>query len=453
MHVTTRITCRLCGSPSLTPVIDLGHQYLSNLFVTGDLDPPKRRVPLQMVRCNPALVERACGLVQLRHTVQPEVLFDTYWYQSGVNRSMREALQDIAHKAESLVHLKPGDVVLDIGCNDGTLLHQYTSPGIRKVGVDPVKNFASEATRDGITLIEDFFTARTYHQRVREKAKIVTTIAVLYDLDDPRKFVEDVHAVLDSRGIWIVQMSYLPLMLAQTAFDNICHEHLCYYSLTTTRKLLTPLGLEVFDVEVNDVNGGSFRLYIKHTRCPERETTPRVNDLMRYEFALALETDTPYLQFLRQALQVKRRLGAMLQDILNRGKRVFVYGASTKGNVLLQYCGLSAKQIPYAADRNPRKWGASTLGTNIQIISEEEARKKQPDYLLVLPWHFLPEILDREAEYLEKGGTLIVPLPKPVKITKKNARECRNLVRAGLQIFDNNETFRTISNAPVPSSS
>jgi C-methyltransferase C-terminal domain/Putative zinc binding domain/Methyltransferase domain len=447
MHVITRTTCRVCGSSVLCPVMNLGPQFLSNLFVTEESRPPLRRVPLELVRCDTTENERACGLVQLRHTVPPEIMFETYWYVSGINQTMRSALQDIALRAESLVELKPGDAVVDIGCNDCTLLQQYQTTGIRRVGFDPARNLGNRSDRNGVEVIEDFFAGRTYLEQIRQPAKIVTSIAMFYDLEDPKRFVRDVRAVLDPRGVWIVQMSYLPIMLAQTAFDNICHEHLCYYSLATMEYLLKDEGLRVVDVDVNDINGGSFRLFIQRADALECEPTRRVHEMRRCEFELCLESDSSYRQFATRAEAVRRGLRRMIAGILKRGKTVYVYGASTKGNVLLQYCGLSAKQIPYAIDRNPQKWGARTLGTDIPIISEEEGRKRRPDYLLVLPWHFLPEFLDRETDYLEKGGTLIVPLPKLVQISKGNAAEYRGLVRLGHEFFEANSAFRSPSYA------
>lgn len=375
------------------------------------------RAPLDLVRC------RGCRLLQLRHTVAPEALYRNYWYRSGTNSTMREALGDIAHTAETLVTLAPGDAVLDIGCNDGTLLASYRSADVYRIGFDPAQNMAPHSRRVASRVVSTFFGAEAFLGDAELRARrprIVTSIAMFYDLEDPNGFVADLRAVMHPDGLWIVQMSYLPMMLKQRAFDNICHEHLEYYSMESLDHLVRRHGLEIVDVELNDVNGGSIRAYIRRgDAAPDVFGDPtyralareRVGRLRAQEEALALGTEKPYRDFAFWVERVRGDVVGFVKDVVARGRTVYVYGASTKGNTLLQYFGLDRSLIAGAADRNPDKWGRVTVGTGIPIVSEEEARAARPDYFLVLPWHFMEEFQRREEEYLLGGGRFIVPLP------------------------------------------
>ena len=414
MNVIVRQSCRLCGSRSLTSIVDLGDQMLASAFVseTNRDRIPTRKVPLELVRCNPQLDERACGLVQLRHSFPPDLMYADYWYVSGVNQTMRDALGEIASRTRDLVELHAGDVVVDIGCNDGTLLNSYGVAGLDRVGFDPAQNFAEQ--KDEFLRVPTYFNANAYRAvRSAKQAKVVTSIAMFYDLEDPNQFTAEVAEILDDKGIWILQMADLPNMLRHNMFDNICHEHLCYYHLAPLERLFSGHGLKLVDVEMNFVNGSSYRLYIRKLAGPPptKQARERIAKVRFDEFNLALDTDAPYDAFKRNIERNKHDLLFFLTQAKHQRKQVFVYGASTKGNVLLQYCGIDTSLVPFAADRNPKKWGAKTLGTNIPIISEEEARAKQPDYFLVLPYHFLDEMLVRERAFLERGGKFIVPVP------------------------------------------
>ena len=415
MNVKVRQTCRLCGSKDLTPIFDLGPQMLASHFHSENNKDriPTRRVPLELVRCNPERDENSCGLVQLKHTFPSELMYTEYWYRSGVNQTMKVALKNLADDATSFTSLKAGDVVVDIGCNDGTLLKAYEVAGLTKLGFDPAQNF-NPADDVGFERIPTYFNRKSYTEaQGTKKAKIVTSIAMFYDLEDPSSFTQDVADILDDDGIWVLQMADLPNMLVNNMFDNICHEHLCYYHLAPLEILLGKHGLKLVDIEMNAVNGSSYRLYIRKNKgqSAKPEAMDRISKVRFYEFNLGLDTDAPYLRFKADTEKNKHDLIFFINQVREQGKTVFVYGASTKGNVLLQYCGLTEKEIPFAADRNPMKFGTRTLGSDIPIISEEDARKKKPDFFLVLPYHFLPEMLEREQEFLKRGGKFIVPVP------------------------------------------
>lgn len=415
MHVKVRQTCRLCGSRQLSPILTLGPQMLASAFASRENQDflPSRKVPLELVRCNPELDENACGLVQLKHTFPSDIMYTDYWYASGVNQTMRDALADITMKALEFVSIEQGDVAVDIGCNDGTLLKSYENKALDLVGFDPAKNFLG-AHGEGFTRINNYFNKNSYTlARGTKKAKIVTSIAMFYDLENPIAFVQDISEILDDSGVWILQMADLPNMLRNNMFDNICHEHLAYYHLAPMEFLLKKCGMKLVDLEMNFVNGSSYRFYIRKDSGPEPtvEALKRIAKTRFEEFNLALDTDAPYKKFKENLERNKNDLLFFINQERAKGKKVFVYGASTKGNVLLQYCELNEETIPFAAERNPRKWGTRTLGSNIPIISEEEARALKPDYFLVLPYHFLDEMLVREKEFIDRGGKFIVPIP------------------------------------------
>ena len=412
--LVTRTTCRICGSKALTPVVSLGDQSLSGAFAKPDGPPPvQRRVPLDLVRCDPARDEQACGLVQLRHSVPPHILYASYWYRSGVNQTMRDNLAGIAHMAEQLAGLEAGDLVLDIGCNDGTLLRSYRADGLRRLGIDP-SNIVEHARAAGLEVVNDFFSAAALRSIYPDqKPKVITSIAMFYDLENPHLFVSDIKASLHEQGIWVLELSYLPTMLAMNSFDTICHEHLEYYSLAPMERLFAEHDLEVVDVALNDINGGSFRIAVGHAGkiTPSPEAHKRVQQLRLKEFELGLDSDEPYAVFRGHIKTIRKDLVAFLKKAKTQKKLVHGYGASTKGNTTLQYCGITASLLPAIADRNEDKWGSSTIGTSIPIISEEESRKKKPDFYLVLPWHFIEEFKKREHDFLARGGKFVLPMP------------------------------------------
>lgn len=422
--VSTKIktikTCRVCGLKSLHKVLSLGKHYISN-FVDSKKE-SGLKVPLELVVCS----NKKCSLLQLLHTTPSNMLYRNYWYKSGTNQTMRDALADISKKAAEKAGLKSGDIVLDIGCNDGTLLRSYNLQGLRLVGFDPAENLLQYSSVGTTKIFCDFFKAKEFEKEFKnEKAKVITSIAMFYDLDDPNSFVRGIVKCLHKDGIWVVQMSYLPLMLEQNAFDNICHEHLEYYSLTSLNFLLQTHGLEVFDVEINDVNGGSFRVYIKHSGSESpvatSEEQKRVLSVLGKEKKMQLSTKRPYIEFAKRINLLKKKTVNLISKEVKKGKNVYAYGASTKGNTLLQFYGLDNRFIKFAAERNPDKYGKKTVGTLIPIISEEQARAKNPDYFLVLPWHFLKEFIVREENYLKRGGNFIVPLPEFRVIDSKNS--------------------------------
>lgn len=412
MHLGHRKTCRVCGSSALTPVINLGEQHLQGSFVKpGKEEPPLRKIALSLVRCDPTKDEKACGLLQMEHTVPPEVLYSAYWYRSGTNQTMRNHLQEITEEAASLIG-KSNARVLDIGCNDGTLLKCYPQDFI-KFGVDP-SDVAQEITGD-ITAIQDIFPSEELTKLLQgEKFDIITSIAMFYDLEDPVSFCKEIKKSLTPNGLWVFEMSYMPSMLKMNSYDTICHEHLEYYSLAVLEYILKQADLKIVDAVLNDINGGSIRCYATHLDTfafKNQEAVTRIKLLRQAEFDMELDTDKPYKNFQDRINVHKEQLVSLLKMLKKEGKSIHIYGASTKGNTILQWCGIDNRIIDVAAERNPDKYGAYTLGSDIPIVSEADSRAMKPDYYLVLPWHFKEEFLKREQETLNSGVGLIFPLP------------------------------------------
>lgn len=417
--ISRRETCRVCGKGDLAPIFSLGDLYVSD-FISGEEDAQPVKAPLELVLCNAK--DGGCGLLQLRHTVDHEVMYRNYWYRSGMNQTMTNELRGIAAKAESLTRLASGDFVIDIGANDGTLLRGYTTTNAQLIGFEPAKNLKQYNSVGTSEIINDFFNYEAWNKKFSgKKAKIITAIAMFYDLEDPNAFVADIKKCLDDDGVFIIQMSYLPLMLNTNELGNICHEHIEYYSLFSLKNLLKRHELEVFDVELNDINGGSFRIYMRHKGKGEKLSVPveasiRVDSLREYEKKLGLDDKKVYEDFVRRVDKIKEDLVRLIKEETARGKKVYVYGASTKGNTVLQYFHLDRAVLEAAAERNPDKWGKKTVGTNIPIVSEADARAAKPDYFLILPWHFLKEFRARERKFFEDGGKFIVPFPQLIVI-------------------------------------
>jgi SAM-dependent methyltransferase len=420
MHLGYRKSCRVCGSTALTPVINLGDQYLQGSFVKpGKEMPPQRKIPMSLVRCDPTIDEKACGLLQMEHTVPPEVLYSAYWYRSGTNNTMKNHLRAIVEEAISIFD-KPGGNVLDIGCNDGTLLFFYPD-NFRKYGIDP-SDVSQEIDKQTVTVIQDIFPSDELLSCLQgKKMDIITSIAMFYDLEDPIAFTKGIKKILAPEGIWIFEMSYMPTMLKMTSYDTICHEHLEYYSLSVIEYILKQSDMKVFSVELNDINGGSLRCYATHNDnfiYKNEQYLQSIRAMRQDEFDIELDTDKPYKNFQERVNIHRDKLFTLLKKLKMEKKKIHVYGASTKGNTIMQWCGIDNRIIDYAAERNPDKYGSSTLGTDIPIISEAESRSMNPDYYLVLPWHFKEEFIDRERSILEEGTQMIFPLPTVEIISK-----------------------------------
>lgn len=364
------------------------------------------------------------GTVRLAERTAPlETMWGTYWYNSGINASMKKELQSIVSSIFEVKKLKENDIWIDIGVNDGTLL-SFIPKDLIRIGIDPADDsFKQAAEKHANIIVQDYFTASAFKGTKfgHLKTKVITSIAMFYDLEHPEIFIQDIAEVLDQDGLWVLQLSYTPLMLKQLAFDNILHEHFYYYSLFNLKVLLEKNGFQIVDCQLNDTNGGSFRVYAMKNDAnvktfatqPYRDVCQfRIDSLLAYEATLALDAVATWQDFYRRINELREQTVSFIKQAQAEGKRVWGYGASSKGNTLLQYFGLDHTLIDAIAERSTFKFGLKTVGTNIPICSEDEMRKAKPDYLLLLPWHFLSEFIERERDYLMGGGQFIVPCPK-----------------------------------------
>jgi hypothetical protein len=407
MNVTEIKKCRISGSANLITVLDLGVQALTGVFPKNTIDPITSG-PLRLVWCPDS------GLLQLQHTYDlSEMYGDNYGYRSGLNQSMVTHLNQKVRHLQRLRPVYSGDVVVDIGSNDATLLKGYDTHGLKRVGVDPTGAKFREFYSEDMKLIPDFFSANLYRQTFPYlSAKIVTSISMFYDLESPTSFVTDVHDILDADGIWHFEQSYMPTMLRMNAYDTVCHEHLEYYSLEVVKRLLENCEMKIIDVQMNSINGGSFAVTAARKESRLKSNDSIINWMLGQEDRMGLHSQRPFRQFENRVFEHRENLLRLIRDLNADKKKVMGYGASTKGNVLLQFCGFTIKDIPCIAEVNSDKFGAFTPGTNIPIMSEADVKTMQPDYMLVLPWHFRESVIKREAEYLASGGKLIFPMPE-----------------------------------------
>lgn len=398
-------------------VLTLGSHHVSDFVTESQLDQSRDKYSLDLY------LDEQTGAVRLKELAPAHTMWGKYWYRSGINPSMVNQLQDVVQEVQSRATLEPGDVWLDIACNDGTLL-KFVPDHVIKVGIDPADDtFYAESSKVAC-VVQDYFSAAAYYKTpyAHLKPKVITCIAMFYDLDDPRPFIQDIHEIMHDEGMLILQMSYTPLMIKQLAFDNICHEHVYYYHLTSIKRLFESQGFVIRDCSLNHVNGGSMRVYLqKATSDIHRFANAPLRDVceFRTQSVLKMETDEWNISDVAIWQQFGQRLDTLKTDLLNllvqakqQGKTVYGYGASTKGNTLLQALGIDGNLITAIAERSPQKFGLYTVGTGIPIISEEEMRQAAPDYLLILPWHFIREFLDREQSLISQGTKFIVPCPQ-----------------------------------------
>lgn len=405
MDYTEISHCRSCNNFDIIPLFSLGEQFLTD-FVPPGTEKNGISCPLELVMCD------NCKFVQLKHTIDQNKIYGrpVYWYKSGINNSMKSALQDVVEKAQLIAPLKDSDTIIDIGSNDGTLASFYP-PSVKKIGFEPSENVWHESFKN----VNWTKTFNDYFSYKGEVAKIITSCAMFYDLEDPKRFVRDIHASLSKNGIWVDQQNYLGFMIQNNTFDNISHEHLGYYSFKSFKHLIERYDLEIIDVETNNVNGGSFRTYIKRKSSvieAPAGAVERIAEIERQEEEMKLFDVETFQNFYNQAQRIREQIVQLITSEKKLGKKIWVYGASTRGQVILQFMGLDKTLITAAAERNPDKYGLVTIGTGIPITSEKIMRDAQPDYLLVLPYSFKTEFIEREAEYLKKGGKLIFPLPQ-----------------------------------------
>lgn len=406
-HITQIKKCRISGDTNLISVLNIGEQFLTGVF-PNHRNANITKGPLELVWSPES------QLLQLNHSYDlGEMYGENYGYRSGLNQSMVNHLTNKIHNLEKVVSLSSGDCVIDIGSNDATSLKSYTTPGIKRIGVDPTGEKFRQYYSEEIQLIPDFFPSPEVKNKVgSSKVKIITSIAMFYDLEDPISFARSIHDNIDKNGIWHFEQSYMPSMLRLNSYDTICHEHIEYYTLRNIKYILDRADMKIIDVQMNGINGGSFAVTAARMDSPIKPNDVLINWLFDQEMKMGFDTPKPFRDFEERVYKHRESLKTLIDALNSDNKKILGYGASTKGNVLLQFCNFTEKDLLAIAEVNPDKFGCYTPGSNIPIISEKEAMAMQPDYYLVLPWHFKDGIVRREQEFLNKGGKLIFPFPE-----------------------------------------
>jgi NDP-4-keto-2,6-dideoxyhexose 3-C-methyltransferase len=411
-------SCRICGNTNLLPVIDLGNQALSGIFPHPE-SPDPMKSPLELLVCSG---DDVCGLVQLRHSADVSQMYGTtYGYRSSTSPAMLEHLKKKVDENLAIAKPKPGEIVLDIGCNDGTSLNYYGGHGLVRIGNDPSSEKFKDSFDPDIRVVYDFFSADNVRKLIGDKkCKIVSSIAMLYDIDDPQTFFNQIAEVLAADGIWRFELSWLPLFLTNLTYDQACHEHVTYLAMTQIDFMLKRAGMRAIDVYFNEMNGGSFDVVACHQDAEYVSNQAHIDSILAYE--APLKGFGPYQRFHDRVESHRDEVRNFLDTAKAMGKTVYGYGASTKGNITLHYCGITKDDLPAICDRQKVKDGLVTPGTRIPIITQEAMREAKPDYLFVLIWHFRKEILDDEQEFLQRGGKIVLPLPRLHIIDKDNWR-------------------------------
>ena len=396
--------CLLCKNKKISKIFSLGNLFVSN-FVKSHQVKKGIKAPLKLMYC------KKCTLIQLSHIAPQEIMYRRfYWYRSGVTKIMRQGLKNLFEESLRHVKLNKNDVVLDIGANDGTLLNYYRKKNFKTIGCEPAKNLKPELIKNCDFSINNFWNKNELNKLLKKhnlnKPKIITAIGMFYDLEEPNKFIKDAADSLSNNGIFIAQLMCLKNMIAKNDLGNICHEHIEFYSLKSLKYLFEHNGLEIFKIEENDINGGSYRIYCRKYN--------KGSIKLKKENALNLMKG-----FIKRVIKNKKIIKKFIEQKHKEGKTIFLYGASTKGNTVLQYYKLDKKTIPFGAERSPEKVGKYTIGSGIKIISEKKARELNPNYFFVTPWGFIKEFIKRERKWLKAGGKFILPFPK-FKLIKYN---------------------------------
>ncbi len=396
--------CLLCKHNHLKSLFNVGNLYVSN-FVSKKEIFKGVKSPLDLLYC------KKCTLIQLSHLAPQEIMYRRfYWYKSGVTKTMRDGLKELYLDCVKKAKLKKNDIILDIGANDGTLLKYFKKSKFKTIGCEPAKNLKEELKKNCTFLINNFWSSKELFKILKKnklkKPKLITAIGMFYDLKDPNKFIRDAANSLSEDGIFVAQLMSLKSMIEKNDLGNICHEHIEFYSFSSIKYLFENNGLEIFKISKNEINGGSYRFYCRKFKTGSIKL-PNENVLKMMK------------NFVQRVIDNKNKTLRFIKAQHKAGKKIFLYGASTKGNTVLQYYGLNKKIIPYAAERSPFKWGKYTIGSGIKIISEKEAKKLKPDFFFVTPWGFIKEFINREKKWLNEGGKFIVPFPNMKVIGKK----------------------------------
>ena len=411
---TTVDKCRICSSDS-TEVLKFDPQYIATIFVTSNDSHPMSQVkiPMTLMLCK----NKDCGLVQLKETVRPDLLYTNYFYRTGINDMMKRDLQDVVNYALNNTKTESNDVVVDIGANDCTMIGMFPK-NLDRIAIEPAKNIDWKHVDKSINIVNEFLSKEIVLKETKgKKAKIITATAMFYDFENPNIAARDIKEILDDNGVCVIQVSYLLDTIKDMNFYDVVHEHLEYYSLKSINYLMERNGLTVVDASTNFVNGGSLRVLVTHKEnCKAK--SKQYEEILAEEEKWHLNEPDTYVQYGKRIQDIIEKSKNLILKETQKGGKIIGLGASTKGNVLFQICGFDKKLLPFISDRNKDKVGLRTLGTDIEIISEERAREMNPNYMLVIPWCFKEEILEREKTYIQNGGKMLFVMPYPYYVDK-----------------------------------
>ena len=406
--------CRICSSDSIE-VLKFDPQYIATIFVTSNDSHPMSQVkiPMTLMLCK----NKDCGLVQLKETVRPDLLYTNYFYRTGINDMMKRDLQDVVNYALNNTKTESNDVVVDIGANDCTMIGMFPK-NLDRIAIEPAKNIDWKHVDKSINIVNEFLSKEIVLKETKgKKAKIITATAMFYDFENPNIAARDIKEILDDNGVCVIQVSYLLDTIKDMNFYDVVHEHLEYYSLKSINYLMEKNGLTVIDASTNFVNGGSLRVLVTHKEnCKAK--SKQYEEILAEEEKWHLNEPDTYVQYGKRIQDIIEKSKNLILKETQKGGKIIGLGASTKGNVLFQICGFDKKLLPFISDRNKDKVGLRTLGTDIEIISEERAREMNPNYMLVIPWCFKEEILEREKTYIQNGGKMLFVMPYPYYVDK-----------------------------------
>ena len=416
---TTVTKCRICSSDTIE-VLKLEPQYIATTFVKSNVNNPisQVKIPLTLMLCK----DKNCGLIQLKETVRPDLLYKNYFYRTAINDTMRRDLQDVVNYAVNNVKTEKDDIAIDIGANDCTMVSMYPEY-MKRIGIEPATNIDWSNVSKSITIVNDYFSKDVVMKTTNgKKAKILSATAMFYDFNDPNIATKDIKEILHEDGVCVLQVSYLLDTIRDMNFYDVVHEHLEYYSLKSINYLMERNGLTVIDASTNFVNGGSLRVLVTHKEN-SKPKSKRYEEILSEEEKWNLEEIDTYNSYKQKINEIIEKTKKFIMNELENGRLVIGLGASTKGNVLLQICGIDKNLLPFISERNKGKVGLRTLGTDIEIISEEKAREINPSAMLVIPWNFKEEILSREKNYVQNGGKMLFLMPHPYYVDKFGEHE------------------------------
>lgn len=398
--------CRICSSPDLSNVLDLGEMPLANEFLDSPTEEEKE-YPLRVVWC------QNCGLMQIDEVVPPEELFSEYVYVSGTSERLQNHFNNLVSEIDELYSTLNGRKVLDIGSNDGTLLKGFENHDYDVIGVEPASNIAEIARENGVETINEFFNEEVAFriQKNYGRRDVITATNVFAHTHNVHSFLKGVSKLLADDGIFVIEVPYLVDLLENVEFDTIYHEHLSYFAVRPLKTLLEKHGFKILNIKRIDIHGGSIRLYSTKDSSWQNANSS-AKKLIRIEMEKGLDELATYKSFAHRVERLKTSLLDLLSKLKGSGHTIAGYGAAAKGNTLLNYYSIGQEMLEYIADQNTLKQGLYTPGTHVKVVSPNRIYQDTPDEIVILAWNFAEEIMKQQSDFKEMGGRFVLPVPE-----------------------------------------